>query len=114
MSELLQGVFTRAKNKQDACPPQQTVESASDSGITTQVDLTAAPSVVISANPCRRSVLITNLTANDVWVGFTNGVSDTIGDLIPPVRGAFKSYPYNGNIYGICPSGGRVSIVEVS
>jgi hypothetical protein len=96
--------------------PSSVVELGADSCQTGQTVLNANTAALIKVrNECRRAIKITNLSAIDVYIGFSPSVNSLSGDLLLGTRGSFIVIPTTLDVYGIAASGApTVSYMEVS
>ena len=77
-----------------------------------QIAIGAGPTTIITANPNRVGILITNLGTTDIFIG-NKDVTVTTGSLLPGIRGAALSLPFLGDTFGVAAMSGSVSILEV-
>jgi hypothetical protein len=83
-------------------------------GATGQVSVASTATAIVAARATRRSIKITNLGTNAVYIGFTSGVTITTGDMLLGTTGTFVSIPTNQAIWGITASTSvSVSTMEV-
>jgi len=96
--------------------PQSVVEIGADSCVTGQVVLNANSAVLVKVrNSCRRAIKVTNLSAIDVYIGFSPSVNSLSGDLLLGTKGSFIVIPTTLDVYAIAASGTpTVSYMEVS
>lgn len=98
---------------QESCA-NSVYELGAPSGATGQVNVLATPTLIRFRNAARRGIKLTNLGANDVYVGFSAQVSSITGDLLPGGKGNFVVLPYARDIFAISPSGQMISWLEIS
>lgn len=78
-----------------------------------QVTVQANATILITFNPNRVGVLITNLGTTDVFIG-NSDVTAVTGQLLPGVKGAALSLPFYGDVFGITAGGPQgVSVLEI-
>jgi hypothetical protein len=73
------------------------------------------PAIIATSRASRSSIKITNLTANDVYIGYSKGLTVANGELLPGGRGQWISLPTQSQIWGIPATGtqGSVSYSEI-
>ena len=75
---------------------------------TGQATITATATPIVSANPARSGIVITNTGTTDVYlIENTNGTTST-GQLLPGTKGASIGFSTTGAIYGITAGGSAV------
>lgn len=81
---------------------------------TNQVTVGATATLIVNQNTGRKTVVITNLGTTDVWLGSSNGVTTSNGQLLPGTKGASISIPSTSAVWGIATSGTQaVSFLDV-
>lgn len=89
-----------------------TTEGASN-GAGAQVAVTTTATLIAAARVGRKSILLQNLGATDVWIGFSNAVAATNGLLLPAGRGQGLALDGGAAIYGVVASGAQtISVAE--
>jgi hypothetical protein len=96
--------------------PQSVVEIGADSCGTGQTILNANTATLVKVrNSCRRAIKVTNLSAIDIYIGFSPSVDVNSGDLLLGTRGSFIVIPTTLDVYAIAATGTpTVSYMEVS
>jgi hypothetical protein len=80
-----------------------------DSGATGQVGVQTTATQIVAARTGgprvgRVAVTITNNTGSDrLCIGFTNAVTTTTGECLPPIAGTSITLPTTSAIYGVVP-----------
>lgn len=69
-------------------------------GITAQVTVTGVATLLLGANTSRVNALIFNHGTEDIYIGFSNGVTTALGFLLP-VGMSWSTDVYIGDIYAI-------------
>lgn len=106
------GKFVEQDNAPCATP---VYETPATSGVTGQISLNAVQAQrIISSNPNRRSIKITNLGTEDVYIAFGQNASTITGDLLVGVKGAFVVIPATLEIWAIATGAVMISYMELS
>jgi hypothetical protein len=89
-------------------------QTGADSLNTPQIAVgTSNPAIqLVAANPTRRAVTITNASTNNVFIGTSNAVATTTGDLLAGIVGATKTYCVTCALYAISGSNSTVTVAE--
>lgn len=78
-----------------------------------QVDVDVSSTLIVAARAGRRTVIVINHSAIDVFLG-SQGVTTLTGLLLTGIKGTGINIPTDGDIYGIAASGSaRVSYMEL-
>jgi hypothetical protein len=81
--------------------------------ITNQVSVTGVATLIVSANPARREITITQLGTTDVFLGNVS-VTISTGDLLTGTKGTSKTYKTTAAIYGVTSGAAQaISYFEV-
>lgn len=81
---------------------------------TSQVALLAnTVTLLVAARANRLSVIIQNLSTQDIYIGEDNLVTTSSGLLLLGTVGTPASLHYTGDIYGISAGASRVSVMEL-
>jgi hypothetical protein len=85
-----------------------------DSGATGQVSVTTAATLIAAARTGgprvgRVTLTITNTTGSDkLCIGFTNAVTTTTGECLPPIAGTSITLGTTSAIYGVVPTTAQI------
>lgn len=91
-------------------------ETGASGGGTGQVTVGQTGTIVKLRNPLRRAIKLTNLSATvDLYIGFSQTVDTTTGDLLAMGRGNFIIIPYNLDVWACAGApGGSLSYMEIA
>jgi hypothetical protein len=90
-----------------------TTEGASN-GVSAQISVGAAATLIAAARVGRKGIVIQNLGATDVWLGFANTVAASNGLLLLGTRGATFFIDGGAPVWAIASSGAQpVAFAEI-